>query len=287
MKHRLPILIFALLGFIIPMRAQADNSKEKIVAIKSDTTYLFVNGTSTLSEQEAEENARRLLTEEIESWLMQNGADPTRYVAISGNHMDVIQSRIGKVYKCFAYVNKNDILSLAEGEQIITTAPQKPAQPAPQPESKPAPKPEPQPQPAPAPVAKPQPTPAEQPAASPAPALPDDDEAEPPFEGAPFDIDIYNPLSKTHTWKRFVAFLNQLKSEGKIFQTGDASNLPSSGNVYIVVTDYNDIVRANLFLRDNEMFNPLEGAHADLQEVLSKCPNGRLVWFRTKRPGRD
>lgn len=103
--------------------AQQDKMKE-INKIKRNRNYLTVTGTSTSSEEEASSNAQIMLVAEIDAWLKENSKeDITGYTAKAKKNISMIQTKLGKLYRAFAYVKKSDILPHYKDEIIITEQP--------------------------------------------------------------------------------------------------------------------------------------------------------------------
>lgn len=98
------------------------NQTDEINKIKKSRNYLYVTGTSMTSEKEANDNAMIMLTAEIEAWLKENSkgkGDVTGYTAKAQKNAGFIQTKIGSLYRTFAYVKKDDILLFYKDDIII------------------------------------------------------------------------------------------------------------------------------------------------------------------------
>lgn len=98
------------------------NQTDEINKIKKSRNYLYVTGTSMTSEKEANDNAMIMLTAEIETWLKENSkgkGDVTGYTAKAKKNAGFIQTKIGSLYRTFAYVKKDDILLFYKDDIII------------------------------------------------------------------------------------------------------------------------------------------------------------------------
>lgn len=116
--RKLFLLVFVLMCGTLSY-AQDDKMKE-INTIKSSNKYVYVMGTSLVSEAEAVDNSRLLLEMEIEQWLKEEKiTDIQGYVAKSKKNVSQIMTRRGKQFRVFAYVKKKDINPYYKDDQII------------------------------------------------------------------------------------------------------------------------------------------------------------------------
>lgn len=116
------IAISLLMAFTISniVLAQQDKMKE-INKIKIDKNYITVTGTSMASEEEASNNAHIMLVAEIDAWLKENSkGDVEGYTAKATKNICLIQTKIGSLYRAFAYVKKSDILPYYKDDIVIT-----------------------------------------------------------------------------------------------------------------------------------------------------------------------
>lgn len=117
MKRKLFILSMAML-YAFSLSAQ--NEQQQINAIKRDMSFLYANGTSTASADEASENAKDLLALEIEQWLKENTQDSIAgYVAKSRECMSEIKTKRGNLYRVFVFVKKKDVLPYYKEENMM------------------------------------------------------------------------------------------------------------------------------------------------------------------------
>ncbi|MGN1172805.1 MAG: hypothetical protein ACI4SO_03340 [Muribaculaceae bacterium] len=116
--RKLLILIVSVLAIIPNMTAQ--NEMQRINAIKSNIDFIYATGTSYNSAEEAEANARDLLSLEIEQWLNDvNATDIAGYIAKSQKNISNIQTRRGNIYRVFAFVKKSDIMLYSKKDEVV------------------------------------------------------------------------------------------------------------------------------------------------------------------------
>lgn len=117
MKRKLFILSMAML-YAFSLSAQ--NEQQQINAIKRNMSFLYANGTSTASADEASKNAKDLLALEIEQWLKENTKDSIAgYVAKSKENMSEIKTKRGNLYRVFIFVKKKDVLPYYKEENMM------------------------------------------------------------------------------------------------------------------------------------------------------------------------
>lgn len=116
---RKTIVLFLLIIFVIPsLRAQTE--QERINAIKKSLNFIYASATSTVSAQEATENAKELLSLEIDQWLKEvSDSEFSGYVAKAKNKVEEIATQRGKLMRSFVFVKKTDILPYYKEETIM------------------------------------------------------------------------------------------------------------------------------------------------------------------------
>lgn len=99
----------------------AQTEQEKINNIKKSLNFIYATGTSTSNAQEATENAKELLTLEIDQWLKEvvEGEDYSGYVAKATSKVEEIKTQRGPLMRSFMYVKKTDILPYYKDESIM------------------------------------------------------------------------------------------------------------------------------------------------------------------------
>lgn len=108
--------LFALFASIV----YAQNEDQQINSIKRSSNYIYATATSTVCENEASENAKELLSLEIQEWLKGKGEkDITGYVAKSHKNTAQIKTKKGRLFRVFAYVKKRDVLPFYKEEDAI------------------------------------------------------------------------------------------------------------------------------------------------------------------------
>lgn len=102
----------------------AQTEQDKINSIKKSLNFIYATGTSTSSAQEAAENAKELLSLEIDQWLKEavEGEDYSGYVAKATSKVEEIKTQRGPLMRSFVYVKKTDILPYYKDESIMMVA---------------------------------------------------------------------------------------------------------------------------------------------------------------------
>lgn len=110
------ILIYLVFGGIL----FAQNEVQDMNVIKCNSNYIYATGTSLTSIEEASQNAKDLLSAEIEDWLKKYAeSDIAGYIAKSQEQLGFIKTKRGNLFRVFAYVNKADILPYYKNETVI------------------------------------------------------------------------------------------------------------------------------------------------------------------------
>lgn len=112
--------IMALLAFVVALHAQGNASSVKeINKIKVNPDYITAE--STVKDWEtAYDNAKLLLIQEIEDWLISQGESNTSgVIAYSQDHIYEIKSTRGSLYRAFVYVEKSDILKYKDKSKLL------------------------------------------------------------------------------------------------------------------------------------------------------------------------
>lgn len=105
--------------FCLLANAQVNDAVKDINQIKADTTY--ISAESTVKDWEtAYDNARILLSREIEDWLTAQGVkDVSGVIANSNEHILEIKTTRGSLYRAFVYVKKNDLLPYKDKSKVM------------------------------------------------------------------------------------------------------------------------------------------------------------------------
>jgi len=114
------IFYFAIAFFSLSATAQTNSDAVRnINSIKSDTTFICAE--STVKDwKTAYENARLLLTREIEDWLIAKGiSNVAGVVATSNEHILEIKTTRGSLYRAFVYVKKSDLLTYTDKSKVV------------------------------------------------------------------------------------------------------------------------------------------------------------------------
>ncbi len=98
----------------------SQEAQKEINAIKQDSNYIYASATSMTSAEEASDNAKELLALEIEEWLKgKDREDIDGYIAKSRENVSQITTKRGKLYRAFAYLKKNEILTYGNKEEVM------------------------------------------------------------------------------------------------------------------------------------------------------------------------
>jgi len=101
----------------------AQDKQSLMNSIKSDPKYLYATGTSTIDMEDALNNAKDLLTLEIEQWLKENEVKEAKgYISISKEIFSHIQTQRGKLFRVFVYVAKSDVILYFKEEEASVVA---------------------------------------------------------------------------------------------------------------------------------------------------------------------
>jgi hypothetical protein len=112
--------ILCCLFLLYPLLGWAQNEMQTINAIKSDITFLYAMGTSTVSADEATGVARELINLEIEQWLKERSVtDVAGYMAKSKDSLSQINTHRGNLYRAFVFVKKQDIIPYSSDENVL------------------------------------------------------------------------------------------------------------------------------------------------------------------------
>lgn len=105
--------------FCLIANAQVNDAVKDINQIKADTTY--ISAESTVKDWEtAYDNARILLSREIEDWLTAQGVkDVSGVIANSNEHILEIKTTRGSLYRAFVYVRKSDLLPYKDKSKVM------------------------------------------------------------------------------------------------------------------------------------------------------------------------
>ena len=118
MKRGLVLFILALLSFAVHAQdCPPANALKEINNIKMSGNYVWAEGSSIKSENEAQENALAVLNYEIQNLL--NATENKDIVVVISQNKDnrkTIQTKRGNLYRTFVYINKELINSFKKKE---------------------------------------------------------------------------------------------------------------------------------------------------------------------------
>lgn len=111
------ILLLSILSTVC--YSQVTSQTKEINAIKADSCFLSAE--STVKDWEtAYDNARILLSREIEDWLNSQGIkEISGVIANSNEHILEIKTTRGSLYRAFVYVKKSDLLAYTDKSKVM------------------------------------------------------------------------------------------------------------------------------------------------------------------------
>ena len=115
-------ILFAIWAMLFTLNSSGQtvmDAAKEINTIKADTSYIYAE--STVKDWEtAYENAKLLLSKEIEDWLVANGVkDISGVITTSSEHIMEIKTTRGSLYRAFVYVNKNKLLPFTDKSKVV------------------------------------------------------------------------------------------------------------------------------------------------------------------------
>lgn len=288
MVHKTIILLLTTVMSSQILFAQQDKTKE-INKIKTDRNYLAVTGTSMSSEEEASTNAQIMLIAEIDTWLKENSQkDIEGYTTKAKKNISLIQTKLGRLYRAFAYVKKSDILPYYKDEIIITEQIESPTKtisidtttvimsqfqenvqkkepsiPTPQ---------------------------NAQPILSQEEQTQSKDNLSPKSEVSAFSqmgIDMpteeksIKKLYTIHTIKKYIS--SNIKNGLIEKYSNNISEIPTKGTTYLILLDYHGIARKYIRINQNNAINLVTSESEDIDSLLNNnTENYSFIWFTFK-----
>ena len=111
-----------LIGMLLltSLSSYSQNEMQEINHIKSNINFLYATGTSSVSAEDAANNAKDLIALEIEQWLKENSAeDIAGYVTKSKENLSQIKTQRGHLYRVLVFVKKADVLPYYKEEDVM------------------------------------------------------------------------------------------------------------------------------------------------------------------------
>lgn len=238
----------------------------RINEIRRDSrNYLYAEDTRD-DWQQAYENAKELLKEEIKQWLMsENVEDVVTYVAKSDERLFEIKAMRGNKYRAFVYVKKNDILVCPEPRQILAETVVRESEPVAQ---------------------SSQEVKVETPQAS-------NHKAETkvkaePSSAARASSGVKKPeptqdplvadMLKVKSFSEVQSFYQKKKAAGQLTEYGKFANRPDKGRYYMLVFDAEGSVISYVMGNDDTLTNVVSGTAESTDQYKEK--NYKVMWFR-------
>lgn len=281
------IMLFVLFAWVIPTFSQEDKNAE-INKIKRNRDYLTVTGTSTVSAEEASENAKMLIDVEIEQWIQENAEclDIAGYIKTIKRNLTIIETKNGSLFRAFIYVKKKDILPFYEHETVIAELPDSI-------------------------VVE---TPVVDTMKTVEVVIPLVDEnilkveseenlvstveylssVEKPLEevvvaplesaiGGISNVEEERAMLRNYSVSSVSKYLGKLKRADRLSEYGKEVAWPGNGVVYFFFADYNNVVRGYIKVSDGNGINLANGEKVEIAEYLVKYESGTYIWFTLKQ----
>lgn len=281
------IMLFVLFAWVIPTFSQEDKNAE-INKIKRNRDYLTVTGTSTVSAEEASENAKMLIDVEIEQWIQENAEclDIAGYIKTIKKNLTIIETKNGSLFRAFIYVKKKDILPFYEHETVIAALPDSI-------------------------VVE---TPVVDTMKTVEVVIPLVDEnilkveseenlvstveylssVEKPLEevvvaplesaiGGISNVEEERAMLRNYSVSSVSKYLGKLKRADRLSEYGKEVAWPGNGVVYFFFADYNNVVRGYIKVSDGNGINLANGEKVEIVEYLVKYESGTYIWFTLKQ----
>lgn len=280
-------MLFVLFAWVIPTFSQEDKNAE-INKIKRNRDYLTVTGTSTVSAEEASENAKMLIDVEIEQWIQENAEclDIAGYIKTIKRNLTIIETKNGSLFRAFIYVKKKDILPFYEHETVIAELPDSI-------------------------VVE---TPVVDTMKTVEVVIPLVDEnilkveseenlvstveylssVEKPLEevvvaplesaiGGISNVEEERAMLRNYSVSSVSKYLGKLKRADRLSEYGKEVAWPGNGVVYFFFADYNNVVRGYIKVSDGNGINLANGEKVEIAEYLVKYESGTYIWFTLKQ----
>lgn len=247
--------ILSFLFLCLPMFSWAQNEMQTINSIKSDLNFLYAQGTSQVSAEDATEVARELIGLEIEQWLKERSVnDAAGYLAKAKESLSQINTRRGNLYRAFVFVKKQDVLPYNNEEKVIVVDFQRPVD-AQTPQDSMGSQTQPVTQPAQPPVAV---TPVSKPT-----FVPTDGERN------LLNIQSFNALNE---------FINQGRQSGTIVGVGNYKTLPKDETCYVFIHNREGEIPAHLKWQNAKALNMVTGS----EDAITNYKGCGAIWIKLK-----
>lgn len=223
--------------------AQTSDASKEINKIKADDKY--ISAESTVKDWEtAYDNAKALLTREIEDWLTEQGAQNIAGVIATANeHILEIKTTRGSLYRAFVYVEKSKLLPYADKGKLLVVDVEKKEEPT---------------------VTVSQPI-VEETKVNPLPVY------------APTSFE--EEMLKIDKAKDIAPFIKSLKADGRVSRHGQYVDMPENGECYIFIYNREGNVPACLKNVDGIATNIRTGKQETISATYKGCG---AMWFVLK-----
>lgn len=279
-------MLFVLFAWVIPTFSQEDKNAE-INKIKRNRDYLTVTGTSTVSAEEASENAKMLIDVEIEQWIQENAEclDIAGYINTIKKNLTIIETKNGNLFRAFIYVKKKDILPFYEHETVIAELPDS--------------------------IVVETPVVDTMKAVEVVIPLVDENivkveseenlvstveylsSVEKPLEevviaplesaiGGISNVEEERAMLRNYSVSSVSKYLGKLKRADRLSEYGKEVAWPGNGVVYFFFADYNNVVRGYIKVCDGNGINLANGEKVEIADYLVKYESGTYIWFTLK-----
>lgn len=230
------------------LSVHAQNEMKEINEIKSNVDFLYATGTSSVSAEDAANNARDLIALEIEQWLKEKSSeDAAGYVAKSKENLSQIKTKRGNLYRVFVFVKKEDVLPYDKEEEVMVVDFVEPQNAEPQ-------------------KAEPQ-------------------NAESNETIAVVAEPAYSPsvrekiLLSLQTFSELNDYINQGRESRDITNVGNYKNLPSSGLCYIFIHNREGNIPAYIKMEGSKFTNMVTGK----DDAVTNYKGCGAIWIQLKQ----
>lgn len=122
MKSKLLIMAMAVLhwGHLCAQNQSPEQALQEINRIKLSGNYIWAEGTSAKSQQDALENAQSVLNYEIQNWLKSTSQkDVAGFIMPTSDQCMKIQTKKRSLHRAFVYVDKSMMIPYSNKEKVM------------------------------------------------------------------------------------------------------------------------------------------------------------------------
>lgn len=113
------ILIMCLLCGVSYAQSDTENALRDINKIKREPDAYFYAEATSQTWEEALDNAKTLLSAQLEAWAKQEKEPIDGYIARANDHLFQIKAMRGQLYRAFVYVKRTDMIPYSSNQEIM------------------------------------------------------------------------------------------------------------------------------------------------------------------------